>query len=132
RRLRHARSQDVEMPQRKASRGSSSGKRSTKARSRAGSRTVASPARRASRSGNGRPRAEAAGQNDAISRLLRDHDKVRELLAQLVEADSEDGDARRDLLDQVEHEIKVHSKVEEKIFYPAFKRAVRNEAGQKL
>jgi len=55
---------------------------------------------------------------------------VRELLAQLVGSD--DGEARRDLLGQIEHEIRVHSKVEEKIFYPAFKKAVRKEDGQKL
>lgn len=49
-----------------------------------------------------------------------------------MEAESDDGEARRDLLEQVEHEVKVHSKVEEKIFYPAFKRAVQDEDGQKL
>jgi len=72
------------------------------------------------------------GRNDAVSLLLRDHDKVRELLAQLVDTESDDGEARRDLLEQIEHEIKVHSKVEEKIFYPAFKEAVQDEDGQKL
>lgn len=71
-------------------------------------------------------------RNDAISLLLRDHDKVRELLAQLVDTESDDGDARRDLLEQIEHEVKVHSKVEERIFYPAFKEAVQDEDGQKL
>jgi hemerythrin-like domain-containing protein len=118
------------MPPRKASKGSTGGKKASTQRSRVGSRSPASPARKASRSGNGRSRAEAAGQNDAISLLLRDHDRVRDLLAQLV--DSDDRDVRRELLDVIEHEIKIHSKVEEKIFYPAFKRAARDEDGQKL
>lgn len=84
---------------------------------------------RTTRSGNGRSQ-EAKGRNDAVTLLLRDHDKVRELLAQLVGTD--EAAERRDLLEQIEHEIKVHSKVEEKIFYPAFKEAVQDEDGQKL
>jgi hemerythrin-like domain-containing protein len=72
------------------------------------------------------------GRKDAIALLLRDHDKVRELLARLVDTEPHDAEARRDLLAQIEHEIKVHSKVEEKIFYPAFKEAVQDEEGQKL
>ena len=86
--------------------------------------------RRPTRSGNGSSKQEAKGRNDAVTLLLRDHDKVRELLAELVGTD--DAEERRDLLEQIEHEIKVHSKVEEKIFYPAFKEAVQDEDGQKL
>jgi hemerythrin superfamily protein len=59
-------------------------------------------------------------QVDAIALLKADHKKVRALLEAL---DKTDGAARRTrLLGQIEVEVKAHAKIEEEIFYPAFKR----------
>ena len=61
-----------------------------------------------------------APQVDAIALLKTDHKKVRGLLETL---DKTDAPARRTkLLAQIEVEVKAHTKVEEEIFYPAFKR----------
>lgn len=61
-----------------------------------------------------------APQMDAIALLKTDHKKVRLLLETL---DKTDAPARRTkLLSQIETEIKVHTTIEEEIFYPAFKR----------
>ena len=60
----------------------------------------------------------------AITLLKEDHAKVRKLLAQL---DKAQAPGRRDeLLEKITHEVEVHTRVEEEIFYPAF-----NEAGRK-
>ena len=59
-------------------------------------------------------------QIDAITLLKTDHKKVRALLETL---DGTDAAVRRTkLLGQIEVELKAHAKVEEEIFYPAFKR----------
>lgn len=59
-------------------------------------------------------------QIDAIALLKADHKKVRALLETL---DETDAPARRvKLLGQIETELKVHTQIEEEIFYPAFKR----------
>jgi hemerythrin superfamily protein len=59
-------------------------------------------------------------QPDAIALLKADHKKVRALLETL---DKTDAPARRTkLLGQIETEVKVHARIEEEIFYPAFKR----------
>lgn len=59
-------------------------------------------------------------QIDAIALLKGDHKKVRALLETL---DETDAPARRvKLLGQIETELKVHTQIEEEIFYPAFKR----------
>lgn len=54
---------------------------------------------------------------DAIALLKQDHDRVRELLASLENAS---GARREKLLAQVEKELKVHTTIEEEIFYPAY------------
>jgi hemerythrin superfamily protein len=59
-------------------------------------------------------------QVDAIALLKADHKKVRALLETL---DKTDAPARRTkLLSQIEVEVKAHARVEEEIFYPAFRR----------
>ena len=69
---------------------------------------------------------------DAITLLKEDHKKLRGLLAQL-EKTTERGAARRKkLLGQIETEIKVHSKIEEEIFYPAYRDAVKKKDDREL
>ena len=60
---------------------------------------------------------------NAIELLKADHKKVKELLSQLVESTTRAEKKRRQLLDRIEQELKVHTHIEEEIFYPAFKAA---------
>lgn len=65
---------------------------------------------------------------DALALLKADHKKVRLLLETL---DETEAPARRTkLLAQITLEVKVHAKVEEEIFYPAFRRRAK-ESEQK-
>ncbi len=58
---------------------------------------------------------------DAITLLKTDHEKVTELFDK-VEALSDDAHVTRGkLFAQIKHELTIHSEIEEKIFYPAFK-----------
>jgi len=57
---------------------------------------------------------------DAIALLKEDHEKVRTLLGSLERAT---GPRRAKLLTQIEQELKVHTTIEEEIFYPAFREA---------
>lgn len=59
---------------------------------------------------------------DAITLLEKDHAVAKDLLRKL--CDAPDAHRRLELLDEVETELKVHSRIEEEVFYPAFKRAV--------
>ena len=71
-------------------------------------------------------------EKDAISLLMKDHEKVRGLLKKLENAADRGDDRAVDLLAQVDREVKIHSQVEEEIFYPAFKEAARTKEENKL
>ena len=60
---------------------------------------------------------------DAISLLKDDHQKVRKLLKELDETTNRAEKTRPELLATIAMEIRVHSAIEEEIFYPAFKAA---------
>lgn len=62
---------------------------------------------------------------DAIALLKQDHEKVRGLLESLEKAN--DGPRRAKLLGQIEQELKVHTTIEEEIFYPAFREAAQKK-----
>lgn len=66
---------------------------------------------------------------DAIALLKEDHEKVRGLLGQLENAT---GARRNKLLAQVEQELKIHTTIEEEIFYPAYRDAARKKEDKKL
>ena len=72
----------------------------------------------------------AARQRDAISLLKEDHKKVRKLLGQLEKAEGEQ--RRTSLFQQIEKEVKVHTQIEEEIFYPAYKDAATKKNQLKL
>jgi len=63
---------------------------------------------------------------DAISLLKQDHQKVRQLLKRL------QSDGTEELLREIENELKVHTQIEEEIFYPAFKEAVESGKDEHL
>ena len=69
---------------------------------------------------------------DAISLLKEDHATVRELLDEFEKAAMNDGDEAGTLLETIEAELKVHTQIEEEIFYPAFREAARKKDDGKL
>ncbi|WP_430444779.1 MAG: hemerythrin domain-containing protein [Pseudomonas piscis] len=60
---------------------------------------------------------------NAIELLKADHEKVKTILAQLSESTDRAIKKRTELLEKLETEITVHTELEEKILYPAFKAA---------
>ncbi len=61
---------------------------------------------------------------DAIGLLKDDHTKVRGLLAKLTD-DATTPEAKEALVDTIEKEIKIHTMIEEELFYPAFREAAK-------
>jgi hemerythrin superfamily protein len=60
---------------------------------------------------------------NAIELLKEDHKKVRALLSELTDTTKRAEKTRTELLAKIAKEIEVHTKIEEEIFYPAFKDA---------
>jgi hypothetical protein len=80
----------------------------------------------AKKNGASRPAAR-----DAIAILKQDHERVRDLLDKL-NGSSRANSRTQSLVARIEQEIKTHSRIEEEIFYPAFKEAVRSKGDQEL
>jgi hemerythrin-like domain-containing protein len=69
---------------------------------------------------------------NAISLLKADHKKVKGLLDEL-EATTERAPKKREkLLSQIDAELKVHTAIEEQIFYPAFRDAVKKKEDREM
>ncbi|MDP8993927.1 MAG: hemerythrin domain-containing protein [Pseudomonadota bacterium] len=67
----------------------------------------------------------AVGKKDAIRLLTEDHRKVEELFAEFEKAS---GDGRKEkLARQICTELKIHSMLEEEIFYPALRGKISEE-----
>ena len=64
---------------------------------------------------------------NAIQLLKDDHKKVKELLGDLVNTTARADKKRQQLLEKIEQELKIHTQIEEEIFYPAFKQAGNSE-----
>ena len=64
--------------------------------------------------------------------LKEDHKKVRGLLSRLEKIADKDARQGQSLLLQIESEVKIHSAIEEEIFYPAFRESVRGKESEKL
>ncbi len=60
---------------------------------------------------------------DAIAMLTKDHEKVKELFTDLVKTTNRAVKKRGELLEKIATELKIHTALEEEIFYPAFKKA---------
>jgi hemerythrin-like domain-containing protein len=63
---------------------------------------------------------------NAIELLKNDHEKVRGMLDELADTTHRASKTRTELLQKIALELKVHTTIEEEIFYPAFR-----EAGEK-
>jgi hypothetical protein len=62
---------------------------------------------------------------DAIMLLRADHDEVKGLFDQFEKSD--DGDKKRRLAERICNELKIHSLIEEEIFYPAFRGVLEDD-----
>ena len=69
---------------------------------------------------------------DAITLLKADHQKVRALLGELTESSERATTKREELLAEIERELKIHTTIEEQIFYPAFRDATEKAEDRKL
>ena len=69
---------------------------------------------------------------DAISVLKKDHEKVRGLLKKLESSALKGRGGTAALVKQIDRELKVHTQIEEEIFYPAFKEAVRSKEDREM
>jgi hemerythrin-like domain-containing protein len=66
---------------------------------------------------------------DAITLLTTDHDKVKQLFDEFEQlAEEADGGGRKEtLVERICHELTVHARIEEEIFYPAVRSAIDDE-----
>jgi hemerythrin-like domain-containing protein len=67
---------------------------------------------------------------NAIELLSNDHQRVRELLGRLETAAP--GWQRTDLLDEVARALELHSRQEEEVFYPEFRRGTRTAESERI
>jgi hemerythrin superfamily protein len=72
---------------------------------------------------------KSAPAKDAIALLKQDHETVRGLLER---ATKSSGERRSQVLAKIEKEVKVHSQIEEEIFYPAYRDAVSKKDDRKV
>ena len=69
---------------------------------------------------------------DAIALLTEDHQRVRRLLTELEQTTEKTATRREKLLATIEQELRVHTKIEEDVFYPAFFDAARSGDDKEL
>ncbi len=69
---------------------------------------------------------------NAIELLEQDHQKVRKLLGELANTTNRGVKKRQDLLEKVSRELRIHTTIEEELFYPTFKEAGKNSEDDKL
>lgn len=75
---------------------------------------------------------KAAKKPDAIALLKEDHKKVKSLLGDLEKSSMRGGPRAQKLLAQIDKELTIHTTIEEEIFYPAFRDAVRTKDDKKM
>lgn len=68
-----------------------------------------------------------ADQMDAISLLTDDHKKVQKLFRQFDKLKEEEDESRQDLVKQICAELTIHAQIEEEIFYPAARSAIKDQ-----
>jgi hemerythrin-like domain-containing protein len=72
------------------------------------------------------PRARTK-QLNAIQLLKEDHDYVKKAFRAFEKMDHDDHEALKGLVSQVCEALKVHTRVEEELFYPAARKAIRDD-----
>src|SRR5438046_8871470 len=84
------------------------------------------PATSRKRRSTSRSKSNRSGM-DAIALLKKDHQTVRRLLKKLASSAETRRSEAVTVLRQIENELKVHTQIEEEIFYPAFREAVEGK-----
>ena len=69
---------------------------------------------------------------NALTLLRDDHRRVKDLLTKLDETTERGVKIREQLVSQIEMELKIHSQIEEEIFYPAYKKAAEKKDDEEL
>jgi len=70
-------------------------------------------------------RSTGAQALDAIAMLMADHKKVKKLFSDFDKLKEEGGDDEKSaIVDQICNELKIHTELEEEIFYPAVRKAI--------
>ena len=69
---------------------------------------------------------------NAITLLKSDHATVKKLLRELEGTTERGNKVRERLLSDIEREIKIHSQIEEELFYPTFKKAAEDTDAEDL
>ena len=72
------------------------------------------------------PKSKAQTAN-AIDLLKEDHEKVKKAFKQFEKMDRADTESCRELVERVCAELRVHTTLEEEIFYPAVREAIEDE-----
>ena len=72
-----------------------------------------------------------AGTDDAISLLEADHARVKALFSDAEKLSDRAHAARAKLFEKIDRELTVHTQIEEKIFYPAFKAKTKNNSDER-
>ena len=73
------------------------------------------------------PRSRTKTRLDAIDMLKQDHDKVDKAFKEFEKMDRQDIESCRQVIKTVCEELKVHTTLEEEIFYPAVRGAIEDE-----
>jgi len=73
------------------------------------------------------PKSKAKAAAAAIEMLKEDHDKVKKAFKEFEKMDREDTEAMQQLVQTVCEDLKVHTTLEEEIFYPAVREAIEDE-----
>ena len=73
------------------------------------------------------PRSRTRTVVDAIDMLKQDHDRVEKAFKDFERMDRQDAEACRALIEGVCEELKLHTTLEEEVFYPALREAIDDE-----
>ena len=73
------------------------------------------------------PKSRTKTTIDAIDMLKQDHDKVDKAFKDFEKMDRQDAEACRRLIETVCVDLKVHTTLEEEVFYPAVREAIEDE-----
>src|ERR1051325_4418874 len=76
--------------------------------------------------------AKRSTPKDAVAILKEDHIRVRKLLDQLAKTSEKAASKRTQLLASIEEGLETHTRIEEDVFYPAFRDAAERSEDRKL
>jgi hemerythrin-like domain-containing protein len=68
-----------------------------------------------------------SSKTDALSLLKADHDKVRKMFKEFEKLEADDSEEKAELVKQACAELKVHTRVENEIVYPAIRQAIEDD-----